>query len=69
MTTHSVKPVHKITKLAHMRLDLGKVLTPENMPILRQNAKNRNAQAYADPDRTLAIFNDFKTIRHELNQL
>ena len=51
-----------------MRLDLGKVLTPNNMPLLRQNAKNRKAN-YADPDRVLTLYNDHKKIRFELDQL
>ncbi len=65
----NVKAVNPITKLAHMRLDLGKTLTPENMPLLRQNVKNRKAESYADPDRVLTLFNDFRQIRHELDQL
>ena len=52
-----------------MRLDLGKVLTTNNMPLLRQNAKNRKATTYADPDRCLVLFNEFRTIRFELDQL
>lgn len=52
-----------------MRLDLGKVLTPNNMPLLRQNAKNRKATTYADPDRVLTLYNENKKIRFELDQL
>lgn len=56
----SVKTVNPITKLAHMRLDLAKVLTPNNMPLLRQNVKNRKATSYADPDRVLVLFNEHR---------
>ena len=65
----SVKTVNPITKLAHMRLDLGKVLTANNMPLIRQNVRNRKADSYADPDRVLALYTDFKHIRFELDQL
>ena len=59
-TNHAwVKTIHPITKLAHMRLDLGKVLTANNMPLLRQNAKNRKAN-YANPDRVLTLFNEYR---------
>ena len=52
-----------------MRLDLGKVLTENNMPLLRQNVRNRRADSYADPDRALVIFNEFRHVRFELDQL
>ena len=52
-----------------MRLDLGKVLTENNMPLLRQNVKNRRADSYADPDRALVLFNEFRHVRFELDQL
>lgn len=51
-----------------MRLDLGQVLTENNIPLLRQNAKNRKA-TYADPDRVLTLYNDHKQTRFELDQL
>ena len=65
----SVKTVNPITKLAHMRLDLGKVLTENNIPLLRQNVKNRKAQSYADPDRVVSLYNEHKQTRFELDQL
>ena len=51
----TVKSVNPITKLAHVRFDLSKVLTPENLPLLKQNVRNRNAQSYADPERVYAL--------------
>ena len=65
----SVKTFNPITKLAHMRLDLGKLLVENNIPLLRQNVKNRKANSYSDPDRVVTLFNEHKRIRFELDQL
>ncbi len=65
----SAKTVNPITKIAHARFDLAKMLQPNNLPLIRQNVKNRKADSYADPDRVLALHNEFKTIRFELDQL
>lgn len=45
------------------------MLQPNNLPLIRQNVKNRKADSYADPDRVLVLHNEFKTIRYELDQL
>ena len=65
----NIKTVNPITKLAHVKLDLAKMLQAKNMPLIRQNTKNRKADVYANPDRVLQLYNDHKIIRHELDQL
>ena len=61
----SWKSIHPITKLAHVKLDLGRVLSENNLPLVRQNVKNRKAEAYADPDRVAMLYNRFRTLRYE----
>ena len=64
-----IKTINPITKLSHVKLDLGKVLSENNLPLIRMNVKNRKAQGYADPDRVAIVYQKFRTLKHELDQL
>ncbi len=54
--------------MSHVRLDLPKVTSNNILPLVRQNVKNRKAN-YANPDLVAQLHNQFKTLKHEIEQL
>ena len=63
------KAVTEITKLAHVRLDLGKVTSDNILPLVRQNVKNRKAEKYANPDLVATLHHQYRTLQFEVDQL
>ena len=53
----NIKTINPITKLSHVKLDLSRVLSENNLPLIRMNVKNRKADGYADPDRVAMLHN------------
>ena len=63
------KAINPATRLSHVRLDLANVLSESNLPLVRQNVKNRKAQGYADPDRVAMLYNKFRSLRFEIDKI
>ena len=65
-TDTSVKVFNPITKLAHVKLDLPRILSDSMLPLLRQNIKARKA-VYADVDRVHQLYHQHRHLQFEMN--
>ena len=63
------KAVTEITKLAHVKLDLAKIMQPNMIPLIRQNIINRKATSYASVDLVSNLYDKYKVLLHEVEQL
>ena len=61
----SVKQFYNISKMSHVRLNFKEI--HNNLPLIKQNIKNRKADSYANADLVGQLYQQYRIQRHELD--